>query len=159
MKMQVMTHTHTHTDTHTHTHTHTNTHTHTHTHTLPLSLFTPLTLTSSYQGTNSSQLWDSAFAAQAFLEVRTKQGCVVTLHDQRGRGHLQGCVLCVLTPPKAGAYIDRRFSGCTCMKVVHWFFQLCVCADASVLVHVCGCCIVCMWCAVIHSQCIRLLCT
>ena len=39
----------------------------------PLSLFTPLSLTSSYQGTNGSQLWDSAFAAQAFLEVRTKQ--------------------------------------------------------------------------------------
>eukprot|EP00731_Ephydatia_muelleri_P033400 Em0029g6a len=26
------------------------------------------------EGTNGSQLWDSAFAAQAFLEVRTKQG-------------------------------------------------------------------------------------
>eukprot|EP00731_Ephydatia_muelleri_P008296 Em0004g634a len=42
------------------------------------------------QGTNGSQLWDSAFAAQAFLEVRTKQECVVKVHDQRGRGHLQG---------------------------------------------------------------------
>ena len=59
----------------------------------PLSLFTPLSLTSSYQGTNGSQLWDSAFVAQAFLEVRTKQGCVVTLHDQRGRGHM----VCVMT--------------------------------------------------------------
>ena len=60
-------------------------HTHTHTHTLPpLSLFTPLSLTSSYQGTNGSQLWDSAFAAQAFLEVRTKQGCVVRCMTRGG---------------------------------------------------------------------------
>ena len=59
----------------------------------PLSLFTPLSLTSSYQGTNGSKLWDSAFIAQAFLEVRTKQGCVVTLHDERGRGHM----VCVMT--------------------------------------------------------------
>ena len=58
-----------------------------------LSLFTPLSLTSSYQGTNGSQLWDSAFAAQAFLEVLTKQGCVVKVHDQRGRGHM----VCVMT--------------------------------------------------------------
>eukprot|EP00731_Ephydatia_muelleri_P008265 Em0004g603a len=29
------------------------------------------------QGTNGSQLWDSAFAAQAFLEVRTKQELVI----------------------------------------------------------------------------------
>ena len=87
--------------------------THPHTH-------TPLLLSlTSYQGTNGSQLWDSAFATQAFLEVRTKQGCVVKVHDQRGRGHLQGCHLCVLTSPKAGEYIDRRFSDCTCMKALH----------------------------------------
>ena len=61
------------------------------------------------------------------------------MHDQRGRGHLQGCHLCVLTPPKAGAYKDRRFSGCTCMKAVHWFFScvcMCMSIDANVLVHV-----------------------
>ncbi|KAL5496383.1 hypothetical protein EMCRGX_G012654 [Ephydatia muelleri] len=40
------------------------------------------------QGTNGSLLWDSAFAEQAFLEVRTKQGCVVKVHNQRGRGHM-----------------------------------------------------------------------
>ena len=104
-------------------------------HTSPSPSSLPYPLTSSYQGTNSSQLWDSAFAAQAFLEVCTKQGCVVTLHDQRGRGHLQDCHLCVFTPPKAGAYKDRRFSGCTCMKAVHWVFQLCVCA--CLLMQVC----------------------
>ena len=98
-----------------HTHSLTHTHTHTqHTHTLPL---LPLSLTSSYQGTNGSQFWDSAFA-HAFLEVSTKQGCVVKVHDQRGRGHLQGCVLCVLTSTKAGVYNDKRFPDCTCMKSV-----------------------------------------
>ena len=138
MKMQIMIHT----------------HTHTHTHSPVPHLF--------LSGTNGSQLRDSAFAAQAFLEVRTKQGCVVKVHDQRGRGHLQGCHLCVLTPPQAGIYKYRRFSDRTCMNALHWFFScvcMCMSIDASVLVHVCGCCIVCMWYAVIHSQCIRLLCT
>eukprot|EP00731_Ephydatia_muelleri_P008406 Em0004g744a len=32
------------------------------------------------EGTNGSQLWDSAFAAQAFLEVHTKQGLVIVCH-------------------------------------------------------------------------------
>ena len=98
-------------------------HTHKHTYTSPSPSSLPYPLTSSYQGTNGSQLWDSAFAAQAFLEVRTKQGCVVKVHDQRGRGHLQGCHLCVLTSTKAGVYNDRRLSDCTRMKALHWFFS------------------------------------
>ena len=62
-------------------------------HTSPSPSSFPYPLTSSYQGTNGSQLWDSAFAAQAFLEVRTKKGCVVKVHDQRGRDHM----VCVMT--------------------------------------------------------------
>ena len=67
-------------------------HTHTHTHTSPspssLPYPSPLLI-------RALTARDSAFAAQAFLEIHvcTKQGCVVTLHDQRGRGHM----VCVMT--------------------------------------------------------------
>eukprot|EP00731_Ephydatia_muelleri_P033427 Em0029g33a len=70
------------------------------------------------EGTNGSQLWDSAFAAQAFLEVRTKQG------TQKGSLQCWHCphyvTMRLLSVARGGPSQDTAAPSRRCVCIPSW---------------------------------------
>ena len=113
MKMQIMIHTHTHTNTYT---------------LRPLSFHSPIYSTLLIRALTAHSCGTLHLLHKLswrYMYVLNK-GVWLRCMTRGGGAICRAVIFGVLTLTKAGVYNDRRFSDCTRMKALHWFFS-CVC--------------------------------